>query len=450
MRALFLLAACAVGACSIVDDFEPRLYSANLQSQDVMNQETLLNIVRASQFEPLNFVVITQISGSQTEDLKLGLPTLTFGPQKAAAQRQFAFSGNLLDNSVVGGFQGNPLVSSAFQQGMMSPISPKVLALLIATHQREPVFYAGIAAITISLQADPPLPKYPDAEPFTVTFWNDPSNNVPSARQPNCQLLESETDQNLTFRSYYNKDSATCNYSKFVHFLRYGLDAGLTFELIQPSDDKGGKRGAAAATATATVGPPASATASVPSAASPPSGMSGQSTNATSSTAQGHICFDPAFAVNAKLREVMFKSSSRCGLGTTETVNLAFAFADSAGYALVEGQKVTPTTINIAVRSPLGVYDYLGALLRRGGQQENVQPAYHTRETKDLRTAPFLDIVADRGSGCFVSVDYGGHTYCAPQRSYSTAVMLHMLQDVRNLSITPADLNASFSVRVTN
>src|SRR5437764_10797897 len=100
-----LIFVCWLPGCAFVDNFAPRVYDGNLGSQLAVNQETLLNIVRASRLQSLNFMAISQVAGNQTEDLKVGLPTITLGPGQTVAQRQFVFGNNIIDSSAQGSFQ---------------------------------------------------------------------------------------------------------------------------------------------------------------------------------------------------------------------------------------------------------------------------------------------------------------------------------------------------------
>src|ERR1700743_1383387 len=126
------LALLLLSACATVAQFGERIYDGNRNAVLAQNQETLVNIVRASNLQPLNFVGISQVSGGQTESLNSGLPTITLGPAQTIAQHQFQFT-NSLQSGVSGGYQASPLVSTAFSTGMLSPISPKILAFLVAT-----------------------------------------------------------------------------------------------------------------------------------------------------------------------------------------------------------------------------------------------------------------------------------------------------------------------------
>ena len=72
---------------------EPRAGVINHQTDNARNNEILLNIIRASYSQPLNFVPISKASGTQTTDLKVGLPTFTLGPFQTLMEKQFPVRG---------------------------------------------------------------------------------------------------------------------------------------------------------------------------------------------------------------------------------------------------------------------------------------------------------------------------------------------------------------------
>lgn len=97
------------------------------------------------------------------------------------------------------------------------------------------------------------------------------------------------------------------------------------------------------------------------------------------------------------------------------------------------------------MRSPTAVFKYLGKLLREGTGDRIV---FYTGEARHLQ-GRFLEIVpASPIIDCFVAVAYNGGSYCVPQWAYTTAMMFEILEQLRNLSISPTDLNSAFTVRV--
>ncbi len=105
--------------------------------------------------------------------------------------------------------------------------------------------------------------------------------------------------------------------------------------------------------------------------------------------------------------------------------------------------------IRFVFRSPYGVYKYLGQLLR---EQSAGRINFHdvkTFEDRELTYGPFLNVVAGATGDCLVTVFYNGQSYCVPRKgSNSTAIMLDILGQLKNLSTTPSDVNAAFAVRV--
>ena len=216
-------------------------------------------IVRASRFQSLNFIGISQIAGAQSEALTTGLPTITIGSHLTPAQHQVVIT-NSLASGVSSSYQASPLVSTSFHSGMLQPIDYRTFALLIASHQREPVFYLVVDRINIAVRKsiDPEI-KNGQASPLL----NDPARNWPkdfggvpasetgaaganreSTAYCNCKVLGTgcadlgETPWkglDLYFPSY------TCTYSKFVNLLRTLSGQGFTADLIGP-DTSSGKR----------------------------------------------------------------------------------------------------------------------------------------------------------------------------------------------------------------
>lgn len=73
-------------SCASVDQFSTRTVDGNSNAQTANNQEVLLNIVRASQFQSLVWTPVNQYSGTQMETLTTGLPTVFFGPHQPGSR----------------------------------------------------------------------------------------------------------------------------------------------------------------------------------------------------------------------------------------------------------------------------------------------------------------------------------------------------------------------------
>jgi hypothetical protein len=165
-------AALVLSGCVTYGAIDRRATTFNEGAGAAQNRAILLNLVRASRSEPLYFLAITQLSGSSTEDFKLGLPEITFGPKQALSQKDYIFGGtansdtNVLDTSTVSGFQESLLNSKDFYAGLMAPLDLEDVDLLL--HQgfsRELIFDLVIQKATITPQGGNP-----------VVIYNDPSD----------------------------------------------------------------------------------------------------------------------------------------------------------------------------------------------------------------------------------------------------------------------------------
>src|ERR1700723_2882533 len=90
IRIIFLTCALvSIGGCAILDDqITSRSDILNDATDNAKNDGILVNIVRASHSQPLNFLAISKATGGQTTDFKIGLPNVTFGPGQTVAQKQ--------------------------------------------------------------------------------------------------------------------------------------------------------------------------------------------------------------------------------------------------------------------------------------------------------------------------------------------------------------------------
>ncbi|WP_076864715.1 hypothetical protein [Bradyrhizobium mercantei] len=412
----------SVGACAFVDQFDDRVYRANLQSQSALNSETLLNVIRSSRYQSMNFVAITQVTGGQQETLSTGLPTITIGPAQTAAQHQFAVT-NSLSSQATGGYQSNPLVSTGFQSAMLSPVSPRTVALLAASHPREAVFYSLLDAIVLKVGN------------WIVRFEN---NVTVAPLDPHCGRLTGDytKDDLVVFERY-------CNYNAFVEMMRILISAGLTSELM-PLENVAQK---------------------------------------DQPQASGHICFDrsraaigyradPVCGQSAKkFQAVQALDASKKGAAAKGPKDAAHppaapdAATAKAGSPSPAPQKKGSTrestdqqltiegvgtfNVTLSFRSPASVYRFYGLMF---GEQQGGNFRYHSAAYKNfLREGePFINIRSDASEGCYVSVNYAGQFFCVPHYSQNTALIFAMLEELRNLSIQSTDLNSAFTVRLSN
>ena len=487
--ALLLMTGLA-GCTTYVDSFKDRVLAHNAEVHDAMNGEALLNIVRASRFEALNFLALNETSGGRTQSLNLGLPSLTIGPGKSITQKQFTFSGNSESNSATGGFRTNPLVSDTFQQGMMAPISPRELAMLIAAHGREAVLLAVIDQVRINdsvwfadrgkTQDD--ILKYIKTKDDILKdknisyrieshiFQNDPTNNQMDGSDANCTLANYLPDPNTDIgrdaikngdRVYFdyvlqkitaqksNKywligDMRQCHFAKFRALLTALLRVGLTVDVYEKP------------TAVTEAGskPPVPAAGNVKKQATADPGKD----DASEQTTEARFCLNAAKVESPIdwIRDVtVLGGLLRCEYIPKDLSELKIPV--NRGWSDVE-QKVRwgyLDEVTIRVRSPIAVYRYLGDLVRthNGGKGPTGLFTYSTQDAKQQYglddKSPYITVTED-DSDCAVSVDHADRTYCVKQEDLSTLNLLSMLQNLRNLNTKSSDLNAPFTVHTTS
>lgn len=394
----------ALSGCAITDNVAPRVFNANVGSYDAANQETLLNIVRSSRYQALNFIALTQIAGSQTEDLRVGLPTLTLGPAQTAMQRQVTFGSNSLDSSVVGSFQSNPLVSSSFQEGLLSPMSLRTFALLASVSPRELLFHLVLDGIKATKDGN------------TYLYRNDPGDDLlDGVFQPaTCEAMFGDPPQQPFPRIRFGrpgwdfKSDESCNYQKFMRLLRLAIQRGVTSELIPAPGGASGTIGAKGA-------------------------VDGGDGKAIGSRSIGRVCFDLGL-VPSGVKQDTAREDLLCGKGGTLRSDGAFNIGTLDG-----------VRIDLVLRSPAAVYRYLGKILREG-----LSDRVRLTDPRSgvLNAYRFLNVDKEAGD-CLVGTDSPDGFYCVPRRgSETTMAIFDVLQQLRNLSISPSDLNTAFTVRV--
>jgi len=136
----------SVGACAVVDHIEPRYDTINRVSAQARNEGILLNIVRASQNLPLNFVAISRVNGSNSMSMSAGLPQFGLGPAPLVelVNRQAIFGSQVFsangrsDNS----FDVSPLESQGFYNALLSPVDlPTINFFVRQGYSRELLFW---------------------------------------------------------------------------------------------------------------------------------------------------------------------------------------------------------------------------------------------------------------------------------------------------------------------
>ncbi len=361
--------------CGVVDQYGGRILDGNLNAQEALNQETLLNIVRASQFQSANFMAVAKVTGGQTQSLATGLPTISIGPQQTAADGVYKIT-NSVTSGVSAGYESNPLLSTTFQNAMLSPVSVRTVAQLVAVKPREAVLLILLDGFTVTL---------PNGR--RVLLKNDPSMDGTG-----CAAKMARDDLSRLYLP--NSD---CSYSRFAKLLQDLVGNGLSAELVAAPADK-----------------------------------------AVAAGAPGRFCYEPSVAGENFQMQATREFKNICGSNEPTTQKNTLEYG-SVGLIKVD----------FIMRSPIGVLSYLGQYLR---DPNTPFKGYWSQPAQNLlgKDHRYLNVVSDRTTGCYTSLTYLGRFYCVPASSTHTAMLMDIVQVLRNLSIAPTDLNTSFTLRVAN
>jgi hypothetical protein len=110
--------------------------------------------------------------------------------------------------------------------------------------------------------------------------------------------------------------------------------------------------------------------------------------------------------------------------------------------------------ITFEMRSPNGFLSYLGSWYKVGDQVQfdtGKVPFLGYTSAAGLRIfgdGPYLSILSGPSASCYTWINYSGQTYCVPTDATHTSMLMDIAAILRNLNISPTDLNAPISVRV--
>lgn len=425
-RGKSLIAGLAILAAGCVDSMlPPRAHDINQSTQNVRESAILLNLVRASRSEPLNFIALSKFTGTGSANInqsfldnnliKFGAPTNAF--INGAATTSF---GGGVGNS----FDVGTLENRDFYGGFMSPLDLESLNLLMnAGLNREIVFHSVLHGVRVANRR---------GEPFL--FENKPDDDSWSEgghverNSPKCKALypiatdtlrESNFEPILKTPIWQAPHESDCRYQKFLFFLRLAVRYGITVEAV-PVAGKAAGRGKIGA---------------APKASSRGGRDGGRDRDweGDGPSARYVVCFDPAIARENGLPGGQIDAPGACGRRSTEARGdneFRFLFHESIG-------GVVPI-----VRSPYAIFQFYGELLQARSATHITLSEYSLR--KDRRREPRLLTIEQGGLDCFARTIYGGTDYCVPNhQSKNTKEIFVLLNTLVALSTNRSALPVS-------
>lgn len=369
-----LLAAVLAGAgCSLVDKQLPsRTHDINQGTQNVRESAILLNVVRASRSEPLNFVALSKYTGSGSlsssdSALRNNITRLNNSSAVAIAGSVSGAAAASASNS----FDVGTLENREFYGGLLTPINLEGLNLLLnAGLNREIIFHSVFQAFRVTLMDN-----------RAYLFENNPEDDSIVEKGPwSAECRERYgTDEAIGPIAQHREvwgNPGMCRYQKFLYFLRLAVRWGVTVGAapIRPEGLK-------------------------------PAGSKGRAKDRGDEDDKPrthyYICFDPAIARENGLPAT---ASSPAACGSDRPIKIRdFLFRFSVEPPV---KSVLPI-----IRSPYAVFQYYGNLLARE-EAFKVQLSRYSLE-KDRHRERRLFTVKRDDLDCFASVYYGGQ-YCVP------------------------------------
>lgn len=455
-RITVTLSALALCSCAVIDSsIDGRINAINKGYDSAVNDEILANIIHASRHEALRFYQHSKIVPTQTTAFNLGLPTITLGPDKVAAAKEYAFSGSVADNSAGISLEVDPVETHDFNVAVLAPIQPGSIGLLLQSFPKELVYLALFDSIIFQEVATPKKPASApieyrntptlndsdcDSDDYT-SFYSDtqPVPSVPVGQKGyHATYFPSDNDIASTDDKFQKSDTPkqnllfACRYRRFQFWVEYGIRFGLTVSLS-------GQQGSAMETGPA-----------------PGAGQPKDSTAGTQKSAVvGYFCLDPA---EANIWAAPYVKNNTCNSPSAEnrddhqnpkkpTVvdmgpdDSSFKFGPSSKKATVDA------TVEIRPRSLTGVYNYLGSLIDHGG----LVPVYSPELAMDHpgQTELLTITTAKNVSHCYASAKVDGVHYCVPDDAVNTKRLFALVAQLQGLSSNSTDTPGSLTFRVT-
>jgi hypothetical protein len=445
---------------------EPRSYEVNLGSQNVREELILLNIVRASRFEPLNFTALSKYTATGSLSLTGGLSrTLGLNNPGKPPVTETISNGMTLGGSGLAGnsFDLAPLDNQDFYASFLAPLAPDRVHLLVnAGLSREVVFNSIVKAIEINLTPEgrrlvTPANRRRFGTYAKLRYGNDPTSAYWEGRNTTetygiCEKeakKDRETAEKLTGYGswapfytpfWYDKHLHDCNYQKFKLLLRAAFNYGVTtYAKPKPANSKtgsgtvsvakkpakAGNGGSTKSDATVDLNITVTTAGSGGGGTGASGGGPGGSGSSTAPQAEVVLCFDAALAAR---NNFTVSPKSACGAkeGTGPIQTKLGRFDES---------------MDPVLQSPYGVFKYYGEVLR-SNREVYVSPY-------DLETSQLSLLKITSEGPCFAHVNYGGRSYCVPEEDAGTTKeVLTLLIALVNLSTNRASLPVTPTVLV--
>jgi hypothetical protein len=456
---MVLFAAGCLAACTEVVDLttESRYAQYNRTTDWAKNEAILLNIIRASEKQPLNFLVYQAYTGTATASATAASPGFIIGPARTASQKQFTFSNSTLSvaGSGTGSISVQNLDTQDFYDALLSPVDfTNLYAFQRQGYPRELLF----RLFTDFVSLKPPQSTDPQGRGAYI-IYNEPGDK-------RCYFLNEKDIHHLYPTGPVGPAQRQICFEDLVDF---ALLSGLTSEIRavaapSGSDNKQSSSGGGAQ----------------------PKGGNTTSNSASSSNSQkpateGRLCFDGALANRARMdyasahpdmmrfldavrmaeyhpvcggtgpHDIWSISSTKGGAAARDAASGSSSLKSnaSAGTNTISVSLTVPTrrpvwdlhlhsqdNVEIGTRSTFSIYNFLGVLMN------NQNDAINELKEPDPNDDPhILTVIKGAAVGCFSSVGFDLGVYCVPiDGAANTKRTFSILSQLLALKTTTGDL----------
>lgn len=380
-------AACCwlVSSCAYNDHFDNRVSRYDVASEQARDQMILTNVIRASRAEPLSFLQVGQITGSNTTSATMGLPSLILGPSPpsnipTSAATSGAFLAGALDKQFVfganpgaTGFTANSLATSGSTTFNVTPSETKD-------------FYRGLLL---------------SVEPETLAFFIQQG----IANETLFYLFTEKVveEKGGVVRQYVN-DPLDPDFDKFQHYVALATAYGLSAE-------------------------PA------PGAKPPKPAKTDAGQNPAEQAPDWQLCFDrSAWAPGTKAAD----NHPFCGSHEKSRDQRVVTFRDPKGQLV---------KLRVFPRSTFAIFQYLGRIVAAGEKGEIKLQTDQAVGRAPLRDETLFAVKTGADGDCFLAVNYGPG-YCVPQEALNTKRILGLLAQLLALNTSIRDVGITQQVQL--
>ncbi len=405
------LCAAAVTSCAIVDSVGLRTNTLNESIADYNGYSILLNIVRASEAEPLNFVAVTQGSPNTSYQGNAAVPTFNLSPY---ALTTYSTPGNSVQATASDALTVQPVDDPGSWQALLTPIDVGTMGFFVKQgYPMEILSWLFIDRIRIvsgpgryeELVNDPDDPSF---YRFTTLL----PNLIVDGFTVEIDRAPPKSGQSPTSRICFKRSVAL---NALQEASKLPLTTGETVPGAAPR-----------------ILLPAGDDCSAWLAGEQNSAQADSSSKAAAPSSPVYVYLNPAKLPSPKPQKPPTGSAWYDFPAVIPQAVRAVAWP----HQLIPAKLPKGSKLQFSTRSAYAVYLYLGRYLR-----ENIQPKVtYTTDNDSL-----LTIVHDRTINCFAQLSYNREHYCVPDEAYNTKRTFAILHQLVGLNIvhtsTPAVLN---------